>query len=106
MEALQTRWEADEFTCWAHRRVHVYRLLSAGFGPPTPFLRRLVATTEFFGHLHQALDAAPEVFREPLGELERFFRTRDPARAVEEEHGSLFPRRVSPRSSDHGGPGP
>lgn len=106
MEALQARWEADESVCWTHRRIHVYRLLSAGFGPPTPYLRRLLSTTEFLGYLRQALDAAPEIFREPLGELGRFFRTRDPARTVEEEHRWLFPRRVSPRGCDHGGPPP
>ena len=107
METLQVRWEADEAACWAHRRVHVYRLLSAGFGPPTPtsFLRHLVTTGEFLGYLRQALAVAP-TFDKPLAEFSRCFQDRDMVREVEAEHCRLFPRLVSPRGSDHGGPSP
>lgn len=103
-EALESRWEADEAACWAHRRVHVYRLLSAGFGPPAPFLRRLLAAGEFPGYLRQALSADSSRFAPAVEGLVEFFRGDDPEGRAEEEHLRLFPRRVSPRGSDHGGP--
>lgn len=104
VESVEARWESDEEACWAHRRVHVYRLLSMGFGPPTPLLLRLLSTGNFLGYLRQALSFHPGGFSGPLGELSEFFRNGDPASRVASEYPRLFPRRVSPRGSDHGGP--
>ncbi len=105
-EVLESRWEADEAACWAHRRLHVYRLLSAGFGPPTGYLRRLISTGEFLGYLRQALSLDPEEFAEPLEALALFFRAEDPAGRAEAEYRRLFSHGISLRGSDHGGSGP
>ncbi len=106
VEVLGSRWEADEAACWAHRRVHIYRLLSAGFGPPTAYFSRLLSTGEFLGYLRQALSLDPGGFPEPLEALAVLFRGEDPAGRVEAEHRHLFPRRVSLRGSGHGGADP
>lgn len=106
VEVLGSRWEADGAACWAHRRIHIYRLLSAGFGPPTAYFSRLLSTGEFLGYLRQALSIDPGGFPEPLEALAVLFRGEDPAGRVEAEYRRLFPRRISLRGSDHGGAGP